>query len=94
MLAYTPSGGKVRIYAEGSSASIKWIFANTGDGITNEDLPLSSNDSTEVKNLAPVNMVGLVSALPSVKELVEAHGGQVSAESSPAETRIGFTLSL
>lgn len=91
---YTPSGGKVRIYGERSTACIKWIIANTGFGITNEDLPFIFERFYRGEKSRSRQHGGAGIGLAIVKELVEAHGGQVSAESSPTETRIGFTLPL
>ena len=91
---YTPTGGKVRITIERSPTWIRWIFANTGEGITNEDLPFIFERFYRGEKSRSRQHGGAGIGLAIVKELIEAHGGQVSAESSTDETRVWFSLPL
>jgi signal transduction histidine kinase len=89
---YTPTGGKVRIYIERSPGWIRLVFANTGEGITEEDLPFIFERFYRGEKSRSRQHGGAGIGLAIVKELIEAHGGQVSAESSTVETRISLSL--
>lgn len=89
---YTPYGGSVRISTERLPGGIKMIFANTGEGIAEEDLPFIFERFYRGEKSRSREHGGAGIGLAIVRELVEAHGGQVGAESSPVETRIWFTL--
>jgi signal transduction histidine kinase len=89
---YTALGGRVRISVEPSPGWVRVTFANTGGGIAAEDLPLIFERFYRAEKSRSREYGGAGIGLAIVKELVEAHGGQVGAESSPAETRVWFTL--
>jgi len=89
---YTPQGGHVRITVERLPGSVKAIFANTGDPIPEEHLPSIFERFYRVDKLRPREHGGAGIGLAIVKELVEAHGGRVGAESSASETRVWFIL--
>ncbi len=91
---HTPTGGKVRITIEKSPTWIRWVFANTGEGITKEDLPFIFERFYRGEKSRSRQHGGAGIGLAIVKELIEAHGGQVSAESSTDETRVWFSLPL
>lgn len=89
---YTPPGGTVRIFAERLPEGPKLIFANTGEGIAEEDLPFIFERFYRGEKSRSRELGGAGLGLSIVKELVEAHGGQVGAESTPSETRIWLIL--
>jgi len=89
---YTPPGGIVRIFAERLPNRIKVIFSNTGEGIAAEDLPFIFERFYRGEKSRSREHGGAGIGLAIVKELVEAHKGEVGAESSPTETRVWFTL--
>lgn len=89
---YTPRGGKVRVTAEQPPGLVRVTFANTGDGIAEKDLPFIFERFYRSEKSRSREHGGAGIGLAIVKELVEAHGGQVGAESAPDETRISFTL--
>ncbi|MCA1615188.1 MAG: HAMP domain-containing protein [Acidobacteria bacterium] len=89
---YTPRGGQVRVSVEPSPGWVRVTFANPGDGIAEEDLPFIFERFYRGEKSRSREYGGAGIGLAIVKELVEAHGGQVGAESSLAETRIWFTL--
>jgi len=83
-LRYSPRGGTVRIGFNGQTISVQ----DDGPGIASADLPhiferfYKSSDSG-----------GMGLGLSIAKVLVEAHGGEIHAESEPGKgTRISFTL--
>ena len=91
-LRYTPHGGTVRISIERASDAIKVVFANTGEAIATQDLPLIFERFYRVEKSRSRESGGAGIGLAIVKELVEAHGGGVGAGSSAGENRIWFTL--
>lgn len=89
---YTPRGGQVRVSVGHSPGWVRVTFANTGVGITEEDLPFIFERFYRAEKSRSREYGGAGIGLAIVKELVEAHGGQTGAESSPTETRVWFTL--
>ncbi len=89
---YTPRGGRVRVIIEPIPGWVRVTFANPGDGIDKEDLPFIFERFYRAEKSRSREYGGAGIGLAIVKELVEAHGGRVGAESSPAETRVWFTL--
>lgn len=91
-LQYTPPGGRVRISSERLPGTIKLIFGNTGEEIAREDLPFIFERFYRGEKSRSREHGGAGIGLAIVKELIEAHGGHVEAESSPVETRVCFAL--
>lgn len=89
---YTLDGGEVQVSAEHLSGAYKVMLANTGDGIAEQDLPFIFERFYRGEKSRSREHGGAGIGLAIVKELVEAHGGQVAAETLPNETRIWFTL--
>lgn len=94
-LQYTPQGGSVgvRIDAESDEPKLlKVSFHNTGEGIAEQDLPYIFERFYRAEKSRSREHGGEGIGLAIVKELVEAHGGQVGAESDPTETCVWFTI--
>ncbi|MBC7944177.1 MAG: HAMP domain-containing protein [Burkholderiales bacterium] len=89
---FTPHGGRVRVAIDPVPGSIKVVFANTGEPLSGEDLPLIFERFYRVEKSRSRNGGGAGIGLAIVKELVEAHGGKVGAENSGGYIRIWFTL--
>ncbi len=89
---YTPPGGKVRIAVEPLSGAVTLVVSNTGDGISEHDLPLIFERFFRAEKSRSREHGGAGLGLAIVKELIEAHEGALGAESGPAKTRIWFTL--
>lgn len=89
---YTPRGGQVRVSVEQLPGWLRVTFANPGDGIAEEDLPFIFERFYRAEKSRSREYGGAGIGLAIVKELIEAHGGQIGAESSAAETRIWFAL--
>jgi signal transduction histidine kinase len=91
-LQYTSPGGHVRITTEHIPGAIKLSVSNTGEGISQEDLPFIFERFYRGEKSRSRERGGAGIGLAIVKELIEAHGGQVGAETSANDTRVWFTL--
>jgi len=92
-LQYTPEGGtlEVGIQLKGIMAQV-WV-RDTGEGIPADKLPHIFDRFFRVDKSRSRATGGSGLGLAIVKKFVEAHGGEVWAESSPGQgTRISFTL--
>jgi two-component system sensor histidine kinase BaeS len=90
-LRATDAGGTVRVEASGGGDMTEIAVADTGGGIGEEDLPFVFERFYRGRGHGSHGGLGL--GLTIVKELVEAHGGEVKAESAPGEgSRFRLTL--
>ncbi len=89
---YTPAGGAVTIAYEPDAHGMRFVVSNSGDGIPKDDLPLIFERFYRVDKSRSRESGGAGIGLAIVKQLVEAHGGQVGAESDAESTRIWFTV--
>ena len=93
-LAHTPRGGSVRLSREpGPDGVGRFAVADTGEGIAAEHLP---HDLREVlPGPGPEVDGGAGLGLAIAREIVDAHGGQIEAESQPGRgTTFAFTLPI
>jgi heavy metal sensor kinase len=80
-IKYTPAGGKVLISVEGTRTQVVISVTDSGMGIDEQALPLIFNRfyRGDQSRSTPGNGLGL----SLVRALVRAHGGEITAESSP-----------
>jgi signal transduction histidine kinase len=91
---YTPPGGTARISTEPYAAGVKIVFTNPGGEISEKDLPFIFERFYRGEKSRSRDHGGAGIGLAIVKELVEAHNGQVGAEIAAGEIRIWFSLPL
>jgi len=91
---YTPPGGSVTISAQRSEDGVRIIFANSGAVIAEKDIPYLFERFFRADRSRSRDAGGAGIGLAIVKELIEAHGGTVGAESDASGTRVWFTLPL
>ncbi|QJX00812.1 sensor histidine kinase [Frigoriglobus tundricola] len=91
-LQYSPVGGTVRLTIESDAGGCRVTVANDGGGVAPEDLPFLFERFFRAEKSRSREHGGVGIGLAIVKELVEAHGGRVGAESSDGETRIWFSV--
>jgi signal transduction histidine kinase len=89
---YTPAGGCVTVATEGTRDGIRIVFANSGAGIAADNLPFLFERFFRADRSRSRDAGGAGIGLAIVKELIEAHGGTVGADSTAGTTRIWFTL--
>ena len=88
-LRHTPAGGRVTIGAEVNARAIVAV-SDTGQGIAPEELP-----NVFDRFYKSESSVGSGLGLTIAKNLVAAHGGEISAESTIGEgTTVRFTLPI
>jgi signal transduction histidine kinase len=76
---YSPSGGTVAIRLEPGSRAIRLDISNRAEGLVANDLPYLFERFYRGEKSRSRQHGGAGIGLAIVKELVEAHGGQVSA---------------
>jgi signal transduction histidine kinase len=89
---YTPRGGLVMVRAERRPDDLLVSIANTSEPIPPEDLDRVFERFYRVEKSRDRARGGAGIGLAIVKQLVEAGGGRVGAESAGGQTRIWFSL--
>ncbi len=92
-LRYTPAQGKIKMTAERDSAGITFRVTDTGVGVSEEDLPYIFERFYRVDKARYDNNNESGLGLAIAKSIVEAHGGSISAESTPGKGTT-FTILL
>lgn len=95
-LRHTPEGGKVSVICKPDTRQgILITISDTGEGIPPDDLPYVFDRFYRADKSRSRTSGGSGIGLAIVKQLVEAHGGRVRAESQPGQgTSIAFTLPI
>ena len=89
---YTPAGGSITVRAERHPADVLVSILNTGEGIPAEDIDRVFERFYRVEKSRDRARGGAGIGLAIVKQLVEASGGRVGAESIGGVTRFWFSL--
>jgi len=89
---YTPPGGRVSVTAERCPTDVLVSVTNPGEGIPPANLPHVFERFYRVDKSRARGRGGAGVGLSIVKQLVEAHGGTVGAESTDGQTRVWFNL--
>jgi two-component system, OmpR family, sensor histidine kinase BaeS len=92
---HTPSGGTITVGAVAKGTMLYIWIRDTGSGIASSDLPHIFERFYRVDKSRTGTTGGTGLGLSIVKAIITAHGGTISAESTPGQgTRITFTLPL
>jgi two-component system sensor histidine kinase BaeS len=92
-MAHTPSGGEIGITAHVEDGWIVVRVRDSGAGIAEEDLPHVFDRFYRADRSRSRATGGAGLGLAIVRQLVEAHGGQIEVESEPGRgTAFTFTL--
>ncbi len=94
-IGHTPAGGSVTVTSESDGSSVRVTVADTGEGIGTDDLPLIFERFYRVDRSRSRATGGAGLGLAIAKQLVEAHGGGIRADSTPGTgSRFSFDLPL
>jgi len=91
-LRYTPAGGTAAVAVGRDAGTARVTVTNTGVEIPAAELPFVFERFYRVDKSRSRDSGGAGIGLAIVKQLVEAHGGQVGAESGAGATRVWFEL--
>jgi signal transduction histidine kinase len=91
-IRYTPAGGGVHVKAERRSGDLLVSVANSGEPIPPGELDRVFERFYRVEKSRDRARGGAGIGLAIVKQLVEAAGGRVGAESTDGQTRFWFSL--
>ena len=89
---YTDDGGAVTVRVRLDGSSLRCTVENTGTGIPAAELPLIWERLHRVDPSRSRESGGAGIGLAIVRQIVEAHGGAVGAESANGRTAVWFTL--
>jgi signal transduction histidine kinase len=95
-LAHTPAGGEIEVWVSAVAGGVRVAVRDTGEGIPEEELPRVWDRFYRVERARsrPVGSSGGVGlGLAIVRGIVEAHGGNVAAQSAPGRGST-FTVQL
>ncbi|HOX03312.1 MAG TPA: ATP-binding protein [Candidatus Paceibacterota bacterium] len=92
-IKFTPAGGRIRLRAHRQDDFWRCEVSDTGIGIAPQQLPFIFDRFWQVDTSSRRKYQGLGIGLALVKELVEAQGGEIRADSTVGQgTTIGFSL--
>ncbi len=91
---FTPSGGRIDVTATASPSGLRISVSDTGAGITHEFLPFVFDRFRQGLESQAAEHSGLGLGLSIVRDLVQAHGGTVSARSAGEGLGSTFTIEL
>jgi signal transduction histidine kinase len=89
---YTNDGGSIDVRLSAADGEVRCVVENTGVGIPEDELPLIWERLHRVDPSRSRASGGAGIGLAIVRQIVEAHGGQVGAASANGRTRVWFTL--
>ena len=78
---YNKPGGRIEIFAVAKEDSIAVIIADTGIGISADDLPRIFDEFFRIKNEQTRQITGTGLGLAIVKNIIEFHGGHIEVKS-------------
>ena len=91
---FTPEGGTVRVRLHTAAGRAEMVVADSGPGIPAEFLPHVFEPFRQADASTTRSHAGLGLGLSIVKQIVEAHGGTVTAENHPVGRGAVFTVRL
>lgn len=89
---FTPRGGRISVFAEQLEHLIIFTVADNGEGMSAEFLPTAFERFRREPNAGDHEGFGL--GLTIARELVEAHGGEIRAESAGKNLGSKFIISI
>jgi CheY-like chemotaxis protein len=93
-IKFTPPGGKVTLTTTGDEKTVRFAIADTGQGIDPSFLPRLFDRFSQADASAARKHGGLGLGLSIARQLVEMHGGSISAASEGLGRGATFTVTL
>lgn len=94
-IKYTPEGGSITVIAAGKENVIQVDISDTGIGISEIDLPRIFERFYRVDKARSRELGGTGLGLSIVKHIIQAHNGQVWAQSTPGRgSTFSFTIPI
>ncbi len=93
-IKYTPEGGRITVELKAKGGEAEFRVIDTGKGLTPEQTPSLFSKYHRVPGEATRGISGTGLGLLIVKEIVQAHGGEVSAESAGVKKGATFIVSV
>jgi CheY-like chemotaxis protein len=91
---FTPEGGRVELRMEGDAERVRIIVSDNGEGIEPEFLPYVFDRFRQADTSVTRRFGGLGLGLSLVKQLIELHGGTISAASEGSGRGATFVVTL
>jgi two-component system sensor histidine kinase BaeS len=91
-IQYADEGGIIRVQTHVTEGCYRFVCLNSGPGISNEDLPFIFKRFYRTTRAKQGVITGVGIGLAIAKELIEAHGGRIGAESKADWTSVWFEL--
>ncbi|HWI60227.1 MAG TPA: HAMP domain-containing sensor histidine kinase [Symbiobacteriaceae bacterium] len=91
---YADEGGSIRVQSSVADGVYRFACLNTGPGILPEDLPFIFKRFYRSERAKQGVKTGVGIGLAIAKELIEAHGGRIGAQSKAGWTMVWFDLPL
>ncbi|TLY85384.1 MAG: response regulator, partial [Gammaproteobacteria bacterium] len=91
---FTPSGGAIEVELSRDGGAVQIIVRDTGIGIRSDFLPLVFDRFKQAEAVTSRQHTGLGLGLAIARELVELHGGSISAHSEGEGRGSAFTVRL
>lgn len=93
-IKYTPVGGTITVTLSSSEKMVRFAVADSGVGITKEDMARLFTEGGHGKDSLKVNIHSTGYGLYIAKKIVEAHGGKIWAESEGQGKGSRFVVEL
>jgi signal transduction histidine kinase len=94
-IRHTPAGGRVTVSTQADASAVGIAVADNGEGVSPEALPYLFERFYRVDPSRARQTGGAGLGLTIARQLVEAHGGEINAESDPGRgSRFSFRLPL
>ena len=94
-LSHTPRGGAVRLSAFAGEGVVRFEVRDSGEGIASQHLPYVFDKFYRVNSQNRSRSSGAGLGLAIAREIVVAHGGEISVISRPGEgSNFTFTLPI
>jgi signal transduction histidine kinase len=93
-LRHTPEGGKIRVTVEQSEETVHIIVKDSGSGIEPAHLPYVFDRFYRIDSARSRDKGGTGLGLAITKAIIEAHGGEISADSPGKNLGATFEIRL